>query len=54
MEKRFDVVIKNIKTGEVVSTIGEGLSERQAEKREMTGLSRINRDDYFVDTIEKK
>ncbi len=50
MEKRFDVVIKECKTGKIVSTIGKNLSETNAEKRTLTGLSRINKD-YFIDTI---
>jgi hypothetical protein len=41
-------------TQTVVSTIGHGLSEPQAEKREMTGFSRINTDQYFVRSVEEK
>ena len=54
MDKRFDVVIKEIKTGKVVSTIGVNLNETMAERREMTGLSRIDTENYFVDTIKHK
>ena len=51
MNEKFDVVIKEIKTGNVVSVIGKNLTESQADKREITGLMRINREDYFVDII---
>jgi hypothetical protein len=54
MEKKFDVVIRDNKTREIVSTIGKNLTESQAEKREMTGLMRIDTDNYFVDTIKAK
>lgn len=50
--KKFNVVIKEIKTGKIVSTIGKHLNEEKAEKREMTGLMRINKKEYFVDIIE--
>ena len=50
----YKVEIIKIKTGEIMATIGKGLSERQAEKREMTGLSRIDRKDYFVKMSEEK
>jgi len=51
--KRFDVQIKEIKTGKVVSTIGRKMIEERAEKRVLTGLSRIDRDNFFVDIVEK-
>ena len=41
-EKRFNVEIFCFETGETESVIGTNLNERQAEKREMTGLSRCN------------
>jgi hypothetical protein len=50
--KTFDVVIKEIKTGKIEATIGSNLTEAQAEKREMTGLMRIDTSNYFVDTIK--
>lgn len=54
IEKRYNVVIKEIKTNKIVSIIGENLAESQADKREMTGLMRIDREKYFVDIIEVK
>ena len=50
-QKLFNVVIKNM-NGEIVSTIGTNLNERQAERRLETGLSRINTNSYFVDMQE--
>ncbi len=50
---KFRVEIVSNKTGEVEAVIGKGLSERQAEIREMSGMSRIN-DDYHVRTVEDK
>jgi hypothetical protein len=52
--KSYRVEIVCIKTGKVETVIGECLNEVQAEKRLMTGLSRINRDEYFVRTVEEK
>jgi len=52
--KTFRVEIVEIKTGKVVSIIGTGLTEERAEKREMTGLMRINREDYFVRTVAER
>ena len=49
---RYNVEIVEIKTGEVVSVIGRDMSEDRAEQREMTGLSRINREDFFVRTVK--
>ena len=46
----FDVVIRENKTGKVESVIGKNLTERQAERREMTGLMRIN-ENYHVAVI---
>lgn len=40
--KTYKVVIYEYKTGDIVSTIGSGLSETQAEKRILTGLMRCN------------
>lgn len=51
-DSKYNVEIVEIATSKVVSVIGKGLSERQAEKRELTGLSRIDRDDYFVRTVK--
>jgi len=46
----FDVVIRENKTGKVESVIGKNLTERQAERREMAGLMRIN-ENYHVAVI---
>lgn len=51
--KLYRVVIKDLK-GNIVSVIGTHLTEGQADKREMTGLSRIDTNNYFVDTEEEK
>ena len=53
-DKRYNVYIKEAKTGKIVSTIGENMTEERAEKRLMTGLMRIDKDNYFVDTEEIK
>jgi hypothetical protein len=53
-EKRFRVEIVDLNTNKVVSVIGKGLSERKAERRELTGLSRINPDKFFIQTVEEK
>ena len=52
--KTFRVEIVEIKTRKVVSVIGIGLTEDRADKREMTGISRINTDNYFVRTVAEK
>lgn len=52
-EKTYRVEIVEIKTGEVVSIIGKNLNERHMERRIMTGLSRINTDNYFVREVEE-
>jgi hypothetical protein len=52
--KKYNVEIVKISTGRVVSVIGRDLSESQAERREMTGLMRIDRENYFVRTIAIK
>ena len=39
--------------GEVVSVIGKGLNSRKAEQRAMTGLSRIDRENYFVRSVKE-
>lgn len=51
--KKYRVEIVEAKTGKVVSVIGRGLNERQAERREETGISRIN-ENYFVRSVEEK
>ena len=49
--KTFRVEVVEIKTGKVVSVVGRKLIERQAERRELTLLSRMNREDYFVRSV---
>lgn len=49
---KYNVEIVEIKTGKVVSTIGKNLTEIRAEKRELTGLMRIDRKNYFVRTVK--
>ncbi len=51
-EKKFNVYIRQTGTGKIVSTIGENLTEVKAKKRFMTGLMRIDKDNYYVDTRE--
>jgi hypothetical protein len=51
--KTYRVEIVEIKTGKVVSVIGSNLSEKLAEKREMTGISRIDTDNFFVRTVKE-
>lgn len=51
--KTYRVEIVEIKTGKVAAVIGKHLSERQAERREETGLSRIN-EDYIVRTVPEE
>jgi len=41
-EKRYDVEIFEYATGKTERVIGTNLSERKAEQRELTGLSRCN------------
>jgi len=53
-EPKYNVYIVDKKTREIVSTIGTNLSERMAERREMSGLMRIDTDNYFIDTVEVK
>lgn len=47
-EKRFDVLIVRSDTREVVTVTGTNLDARQAEKRELSTLTRVNIGDYFV------
>jgi len=50
--KKYNVVVKECATGKIVSTIGKDMTEERAEKRVMTGLMRIDRENYFVATVE--
>jgi len=52
--ERFRVEIVDSLTGNVVSTVGSNLSEERAEKRELTGLSRIENEGLFVRTVEER
>ncbi|MCK5357686.1 MAG: hypothetical protein KAJ48_04760 [Elusimicrobiales bacterium] len=52
-EKRFNVNIVERKTNKIVSVIGKNLSEKRAERREETGMGRIN-EHYFIDIVEIK
>ena len=50
-EKKYNVyIIKN--DGVAVALIGSNLNEDRADKREMTGLMRIDRENYFVSSFE--
>ena len=49
----YKVEIVENKTGKVVSTIGTKLREEKAEKREMTGLSRIDKENFTVRTVKE-
>lgn len=49
--KKYNVYIISNK-GKVESLIGSDLSESSAEKRVMTGLMRIDRENYFVSDVE--
>lgn len=49
-EKKYNVYIVEIKTGKADCCIGENMREERAERRVITGLSRIN-GDYFVTDV---
>jgi hypothetical protein len=51
--KKYRVEVVEIATGKVVKVIGRNMSERMAERRELTGLSRFNIDLVFVRTVEE-
>jgi len=51
-EKTYRVEIFEYATGQGQAVIGTGLNERQAERREMTGLSRCN-ENYGCRTVEE-
>lgn len=51
MEKIYNVYIVECKSGKASAKIGSNLNERQADKRVMTGLMRIN-SDFFVGDYE--
>lgn len=52
MEKRYNVYIVSMKDGEAVELIGENMRAVNADRRVMTGLSRIDTDNYFVGDYE--
>jgi hypothetical protein len=49
----FRVEVVEIKTGNVVSVIGKGLTEKQAEKRTLTGLCKVDTSRVFVRYVEE-
>lgn len=51
--KKYRVEIVELDTGKVVSVIGKNLSESQAERRILTGLSRIDVNEFFVQDVEE-
>ena len=48
----YNIYIQSIKDKNDRTLIGERLTERLAERRELTALSRIDRENYFIDTEE--
>jgi len=52
MNKKYNVYIVSIKNRQAEAKIGEEMTESQAEKRVLTGLSRIDRENYFVGDYE--
>jgi len=48
--QRYDVAIVSVVTGRIDTIIGKGMDMAHAEKRERTGISRIN-GNYFVTTL---
>lgn len=51
--KTYKVEVVEIKSREIVDTIGTGLSENQANKTLMGVLINLNREDYFVRIVEE-
>ena len=54
MGKKYNVyIVSKFRKGMNIADtcIGKDMSERLADRREMTGLSRIN-EDYFIDVVE--
>lgn len=47
----YNVYIVNIATEKATAIIGRNMTESRAERREMTGLMRIDTDNWFVDTV---
>jgi protein involved in sex pheromone biosynthesis len=51
MDKKYNVYIMS-DSGKAQALIGENMNERQADKRVMSGLMRIDRDNFFVADYE--
>lgn len=51
MNKRYDVVICDDATGEIVSVIGKNLTEVQMERRIETGLSQVDMKRFHVKEV---
>lgn len=51
MEPKYNVYIVD-KDGKAVTCIGKDIREGRVDTRIMTGLSRIDRDNFFVDDVE--
>lgn len=51
-DKRYDVVIIDDNTEEVVSTIGTNLTKRKADIREDTGWNRIDSVNFSIEVRE--
>jgi len=49
---KYRVEIVSIKDLSDITVVGKGLSESQADKREVTAMSRIN-EGYFVRIVEE-
>jgi len=49
----YRVEIVDCHTEKVVAVIGKGLDEKHAERREMTGLMRIDTHNYFVRSVKE-
>ena len=52
--KTYRVEVVEIETGKVVHVIGHNLTERRAERRIETGISRFDPDKVFVRDVEEK
>jgi phosphoribosylamine-glycine ligase len=51
--KTYRVEIVETKTGKVFAVIGNGLTKEKAQRRIETGLTRIDRDRFFVRDVEE-
>ena len=54
MEKRYNVTIRDNKASEIQATIGKALILKRAEKRQLTGLGRIDRENFYISIDEIK